>query len=186
MQRTCWTRRKTHTCIHSFFFKDNLFLSIYISLPFKTCIFAKNNSNIIVFNNIPDYLSTKLIQESLQAFVSDYGYSIDKLLYNFITKDAMLALNIKHLNHSTHTDIISFDYSSKCTLRAEFFVSTWAVSLSADENSQSIVNEMLRVLSHGVLHCMGFNDKSDTDKSIMRLEENKFINMFHVKPIFHV
>jgi len=98
----------------------------------------------------------------------------------------MLAHNIKYLNHSTHTDIISFDYSLKRILRAEFFVSTWAVSLSAEENSQSVVNEMLRVLSHGVLHCMGFNDKSDTDKSIMRLEENKFINMFHVKPIFHV
>ena len=98
----------------------------------------------------------------------------------------MLAHNIKYLNHSTHTDIISFDYSLKRNLRAEFFVSTWAVSLSAEENSQSVVNEMLRVLSHGVLHCMGFNDKSDTDKSIMRFEENKFINMFHVKPIFHV
>ena len=98
----------------------------------------------------------------------------------------MLALNIKYLNHSTHTDIISFDYSSKRILTAEFFVSTWAVSLSAEENSQSVVNETLRVLSHGVLHCMGFNDKSDTDKSIMRFEENKFINMFHVKPIYHV
>ena len=94
----------------------------------------------------------------------------------------MLALNIKHLNHSTHTDIISFDYSSKRTLRAEFFISPWAVSRSADEYSQSIVNEMLRVVSHGVLHCLGFKDKSDTDKSLMRCEENKFINMFHVKP----
>ena len=98
----------------------------------------------------------------------------------------MLALNIKHLNHTTHTDIISFDYSSKRTLRAEFFVSKWAVSLSAKENSQSVVDEMLRVLSHGPLHCMGFNDKCDIDKSIMRIEENKFIDMFHVKPIFHV
>jgi len=98
----------------------------------------------------------------------------------------MLALNIKHLNHTTHTDIISFDYSSKFTLRAEFFISPWAVSRSADELSQSIVNEMLRVISHGVLHCVGFNDKSDSDKSSMRLEENKFINMFHVKPILHV
>ena len=146
----------------------------------------QKNSNIIVFNNIPDYINTKLIQESLLAFVSDYGYSIDKLLYNFISKDTMLALNIKHLNHATHTDIISFDYSSSRTLRAEFFISKWAVSLSAKENSQSVVDEMLRVLSHGPLHCMGFNDKSDTDKSIMRIEENKFIDMFHVKPIFHV
>ena len=144
------------------------------------------NSNIIVFNNIPDYLNIKLTQDSLQVFVSDYGYSIDKLSYNFISTDAMLALNIKHLNHSTHTDIISFDYSSKRTLRAEFFISPWAVSRSADEHSQSIVNEMLRVVSHGVLHCLGFKDKSDNDKSLMRREENKFINMFHVKPTFHV
>ncbi|MDB4255259.1 rRNA maturation RNase YbeY [Flavobacteriaceae bacterium] len=147
---------------------------------------CKKNINIIVFNNIPDYLNIKLTQDSLQAFVSDYGYSIDKLSYNFITKDAMLALNIKHLNHSTHTDIISFDYSSKRTLRAEFFISPWAVSRSADEYSQNVVNEMLRVVSHGVLHCLGFKDKSDNDKSLMRREENKFINMFHVKPTFHV
>tara|TARA_B110000037_G_C16843391_1_gene392759 strand:+ start:164 stop:553 length:390 start_codon:yes stop_codon:yes gene_type:complete len=128
----------------------------------------------------------KLIQDALHVFVSDYGYSIDKLSYNFISKDEMLALNIKHLNHSTHTDIISFDYSLKRALRAEFFVSAWAVSCSAAENSQTNENEMLRVLSHGVLHCMGFNDKCDTDKSLMRLEENKFIKMFHVKPTSHV
>jgi len=146
----------------------------------------QKNSNIIVFNNIPDYLNIKLIQDSLQAFVLDYGYSIDRLSYNFISKDAMLALNIKHLNHSTHTDIISFDYSSKRNLRAEFFISPWAVSRSAVEYSQSIVNEMLRVVSHGVLHCVGFNDKSDSDKSLMRCEENKFINMFHVKLTSHV
>ena len=128
----------------------------------------------------------KLIQDALHVFVSDYGYSIDKLSYNFISKDEMLALNIKHLNHSTHTDIISFDYSLKRALRAEFFVSAWAVSCSAAENSQTIQNETLRVLSHGVLHCMGFNDKSDSDKRLMRLEENKFIKMFHVKPTPHV
>jgi probable rRNA maturation factor len=128
----------------------------------------------------------KLIQDALQVFVSDHGYSIDKLLYNFISKDEMLALNIKHLNHTTHTDIISFDYTLKRALRAEFFVSVWAVSCSAAENSQTIENEMLRVLSHGVLHCMGFNDKCDSDKSLMRLEENKFIKMFHVKPTSHV
>ena len=128
----------------------------------------------------------KLIQDALQIFVSDHGFSIDKLLYNFISKGEMLALNIKHLNHTTHTDIISFDYTLKRALRAEFFVSAWAVSCSAAENSQTIENEMLRVLSHGVLHCMGFNDKCDSDKSLMRLEENKFIKMFHVKPTSHV
>jgi rRNA maturation RNase YbeY len=143
-------------------------------------------SNIIAFNNIPDYLNSKLIQDSLQAFVLDYGYSIDRLSYNFISKEAMLSLNIKHLNHSTHTDIISFDYSSNRTRRAVFFGSPWAVSRSADEFSQILVNEMLRVVAHGVLHCLGFNDKSDSDQRLMRREEKKFINMFHVKPTSHV
>jgi ssRNA-specific RNase YbeY (16S rRNA maturation enzyme) len=57
----------------------------------------------------------------------------------------------------------------------------WAVRLSAKEESQSIVNETLRVISHGVLHCIGFKDKNDTEKSKMRIKEKEFIDLFHVK-----
>jgi|TARA_B110000285_G_scaffold235600_1_gene318501 probable rRNA maturation factor len=142
--------------------------------------------NIIVFNNIPDFLNQTHTKETLVLFVNDHGYFIEKLVYNFISKDAMLEMNNKHLNHSTHTDIISFDYTSSLHLRAEIFVSLWAIARSAEDETQTLENETLRVLSHGVLHCMGYNDKKSKEKIKMRTEEERFINMFHVKLNSHV
>ena len=85
-----------------------------------------------------------------------HDHCIDKLIYNFVSKEKMLELNKEFLNHDTNTDIISFDYSKNKTLRAEFFVSLWAIALSAEEFSQSIENETIRVMVHGVLHCLGY------------------------------
>ena len=115
-----------------------------------------------------------------------HDHCIDKLIYNFVSKEKMLELNKEFLNHDTNTDIISFDYSKNKTLRAEFFVSLWAIELSAEEFSQSIENETIRVMVHGVLHCLGYTDSSDSDKKHMRRLEDQFLNMFHVKPQNHV
>ena len=60
-------------------------------------------------------------------------------------------MNQEFLNHDTHTDIITFDYTLEQTLTAEFFISMWAVRQSAQEEAQSVENETLRVISHGVL-----------------------------------
>ena len=98
----------------------------------------------------------------------------------------MLSLNQSYLNHDTHTDIISFDYSSRESLKAEFFISMWAVAHSAQTESQTIENETLRVLIHGVLHCMGYKDDTKDKKTIMRQLEDKFIHLFHVKRKKHV
>ena len=57
----------------------------------------------------------------------------------------------------------------------------WAVEASAIELGQSIENESLRVISHGVLHCMGFKDKTANQIKTIREKEDEFIEMFHVK-----
>ena len=91
-------------------------------------------------------------------------------------------MNIKYLNHKTHTDIITFDYTSDNKLEAEFFVSYWAIKKSAKEYGQTATeNETLRVIIHGVLHCMGYNDETMAEIDNMRKMEDKFISMFHVK-----
>ena len=90
------------------------------------------------------------------------------------------------MNHDTHTDIISFDYSKKSVLEAEFFISMWAVAQSAEEEAQSIENETLRVISHGILHCMGKNDKNKAEQMEMRKLEEEFITLFHVQHKNHV
>jgi probable rRNA maturation factor len=141
---------------------------------------------IIIFNNTPDYISPQEVRPVMEFYVSTYGFSIDRLVFNFISKERLLELNQKYLNHDTDTDIITFDYSKNKTLSAEFFISLWAVALSAEEEGQSVVNETLRVLVHGVLHCLGKKDASNDQKSEMRVLEDDFIKMFHVKQNSHV
>jgi probable rRNA maturation factor len=118
--------------------------------------------------------------------VDSWGYVIDRLVYNFVSKERLLEMNQQYLNHDTHTDIISFDYTQNKSLSAEFFISLWAVARSAEEEAQSIENETLRVLVHGVLHCMGKKDSTAQEKAVMRKHEDEFINMFHVKHNNHV
>ena len=122
----------------------------------------------------------------IREYISQFGFIIDQLVYNFVSQEELLEMNQKYLNHITHTDIISFNYSSKESLRAEFFISLWAVERSAEEESQSVENECLRVIVHGILHCLGFNDASLQEKAKMRTLENNFIDMFHVKQKAHV
>ena len=122
----------------------------------------------------------------IREYISQFGFIIDQLVYNFVSQEELFEMNQKYLNHTTHTDIISFNYSSKESLRAEFFISLWAVERSAEEEAQSVENECLRVIVHGILHCLGFNDASLQEKAKMRTLENNFIDMFHVKQKAHV
>jgi rRNA maturation RNase YbeY len=103
-------------------------------------------------------------------------------VYNFISKDELYDMNVQFLNHYTDTDIITFNYTTGESLRAEFFISMWAIAQSAKTESQTVENETLRVIIHGVLHCLGYNDRSKDEKQQMRTLENDFIKMFHVKP----
>jgi rRNA maturation RNase YbeY len=117
----------------------------------------------------------------LYAAESLYDVTIYKLVYSFISKDQMLKLNIKFLNHNTDTDIISFCYGAGKVINSEVYLSISQIIENANENSQTLENETVRVLSHGFLHSIGFNDKSNEEKKVMIMEENKMIDMFHVE-----
>ena len=169
----------------SFFNKDSSFFPFIYSELYKSVIFAQKFT-IITHNNIPDFISQEEFNILLESYVDSHNHCIDKLIYNFVSKEKMFELNKEFLNHDTNTDIITFDYSNNKTLRAEFFVSLWAISLSAEELSQSLENETIRVMIHGVLHCLGYTDASSSDKKQMRRLEDQFLNMFHVKRQNHV
>ena len=136
---------------------------------------------IIRFLNIPDTFDIKKLSGTLSEYAQIKGYDIKKLQYNFVSKEALLKMNKKYLNHKTNTDIITFNYTSYNKLEAEFFVSLWAIKISAKEHKQTVENETLRVIIHGLLHCMGYNDGDKKGVDNMRKMEDRFISMFHVK-----
>ena len=88
----------------------------------------------------------------------------------------MLSLNKDYLSHTTDTDIITFDYSEKNIISAEVYISKDMMLENAKENSQTIENETIRLVSHALFHCLGYNDKSPTEKNIMRSKEDEFIS----------
>jgi len=126
-------------------------------------------------------LNELVLTKWLDDCAHHYGVTIQQLHYSFVSKERMLELNQIHLDHDTHTDIISFDYGDSSSIVAEIYIS----SVQCQENAQlfnvSIENETLRLISHGFLHCIGYNDKNEEEKKQMREEENHCIELFHVK-----
>lgn len=118
--------------------------------------------------------------------VEENGCNVERVEYNFIGADRMVEINKEFLDHDYATDIITFDYTAGKLISAEIFISIDTLKENATKNSQSIENEVIRLVFHGVLHCLGYKDKTKADKEIMRQKEDESINMFHVKQTLDV
>ena len=130
-----------------------------------------------------DFVSSRafsLNQEKLIRFLKKYaendGFTISQIQYNFISQPDMLKINKDYLNHDNHTDIITFDYSTKKTIKAEVYISNEMMKENAKKFGQTIENEMIRLISHALFHCMGYSDKTTEEKKQMRSLEDSFIN----------
>ena len=116
----------------------------------------------------------------LNSIVEEEGYIVEELEYNFVDTETMLLLNQEYLNHDTDTDIITFDYTESKRIRAEAYISCDALKKNAKIFTQTIENETLRLLSHALFHCLGYNDKTNEQKKLMRSKEENCIILFHV------
>ncbi|MBA4745302.1 MAG: rRNA maturation RNase YbeY [Muricauda sp.] len=110
------------------------------------------------------------------------GFVVGQIDYIFCTDDYLLELNKEYLNHDTFTDIITFDYKDGNTLSGDIFISTDRVQENAVKFDVEFLNELRRVMSHGILHLAGFGDKTKEEKLMMREKEEEKIKMFHVEP----
>ena len=133
------------------------------------------------------YLNDFLLEE--ESGYSDWinrifkmeGAVLDQLDYVFCSDDYLFKVNVEYLNHNTYTDIITFDYSVDERITGDIFISIDRVKENAKAFDVEFISELRRVMSHGVLHLLGYNDKSDEERDIMRSMENKMIELFHVE-----
>jgi conserved hypothetical protein TIGR00043 len=93
----------------------------------------------------------------------------------------LLGINQEFLDHDTYTDIITFDYTEGDRINAELYISTERVAANAIKLDVPFVVELRRVMIHGALHTIGFGDKTDEEKALMRNKEDEKLSMFHVK-----
>ena len=124
-------------------------------------------------------LTQKLLHKRwLAALAKQEGFSIGDINYIFCDDDYLLKINLEYLNHDTLTDIITFDYVEDGVLNGDIYISIERVRENAVIFSVPFEQELLRVLSHGVLHLCGYKDKTDTDAALMRKKEDSAIQLF--------
>jgi rRNA maturation RNase YbeY len=87
-------------------------------------------------------------------------------------------MNRDHLKHDYYTDIITFDYSEGKEISGDLFVSIDRVRDNAKTSNLLFFNELLRVIAHGHLHLIGFNDKRKQEQQEMRAQEDRWIASF--------
>lgn len=117
----------------------------------------------------------------ISRIIESEGFDEGEINYIFCDDDYLHKINVEYLNHDTLTDIISFDYTVGNLLQGDIFVSIERVRDNAADFKVSFVDELRRVLSHGVLHYCGYKDKSHADEVLMRAKENEKMQMFHVE-----
>jgi rRNA maturation RNase YbeY len=126
-------------------------------------------------NKEPEYVSwvsSICVSENVEAA---------DLSFIFCDDDYLLELNRKYLNHDTYTDIISFDYSEGRTISGDIFISVERVRENSKVYGTTFLEELRRVMAHGVLHLIGYKDKSKKDIEVMRMKELDKIKLFHVE-----
>jgi rRNA maturation RNase YbeY len=121
------------------------------------------------------------ISSWIAAFCQTENTSVDSLVFAFFSDEDLKALNIKHLSHDYYTDVISFDESKNNVLNGNIAISVERVAENAAKYSVSFEEELRRVMIHGVLHFMGYNDSNENEITVIRKKEDYALSMFHVK-----
>jgi rRNA maturation RNase YbeY len=128
-----------------------------------------------------ELIEEKKYTEWIISILNLHKYSLGALNYIFCSDDYLLPMNQRYLGHNTLTDIITFDYSNGTVLSADIFISIDRVKDNSTKYIVGFDKELRRVMIHGVLHLMEYDDKTFEDREVMRNKEDELIKMFHVE-----
>ena len=114
----------------------------------------------------------------INNIINEEKMIIGELVYVLCNDEYLLKKNIQFLNHNTLTDVITFDYSGDKIISGDILISTERVVENAKIFNVNYLTELHRVMVHGLLHLLGYKDKSVKDANTMREKENYYLNKF--------
>lgn len=117
------------------------------------------------------------VSEWITNAINSEGYELEEISYIFCDDDYLLEKNIKYLNHDTLTDIISFDYTIGKQISGDIFISIERIKENCNEFNTEFIDELHRVIIHGVLHFCNFKDKTKEEKQAMRTKEDYYLSL---------
>lgn len=121
--------------------------------------------------------SEEKIKLWLQSIVKQEEKELDYVNYIFLSDEALLIKNKEFLNHDYYTDIISFQMEQH-PIAGDIFISIDRVRENAKSYGIEFETELLRVISHGMLHFIGYGDKTEDQIKTMRAKENYYLQHY--------
>lgn len=135
-------------------------------------------------NNIQFHYHTKPQDEILEDLYKQWIAEIiieekdEPGMLNFIlcSDEELYKMNVEYLQHDTLTDIITFDYSADFeNVSGDIFISIDRVADNARDFGVSFMRELSRIIAHGVLHIIGYKDKTTDERNVMQQKEDYYL-----------
>jgi rRNA maturation RNase YbeY len=121
----------------------------------------------------------KVIKKWIEKVILLHGYQVENLSIIFCSEEEIVRINSEFLKHNYPTDIITFSYSQEKSIEAELYIALSVVKCNSKIFNQTFKNELERVIIHGVLHLLGYNDKTRAQRKVMREAEDKYLKLLH-------
>ena len=134
-----------------------------------------------VYNTDFELSNKEQVSDWVLRVINSKGYKLGNIVYAFFNDEDLKDLNIRFLSHDYYTDVISFDETADQVVSGNIAISVDRVKENATQIGVDFEEELHRVMIHGVLHFIGFNDKTSSEKKEIREQESLALSMFHVK-----
>jgi probable rRNA maturation factor len=136
--------------------------------------------NLRVYSSDNKYKVNKIhIHKLLNKLRKELNFCISSLPINFISSDEITIINQKYLKHNYSTDIITFNYSgNRDNLDGEIFISYEDAETNSIKYKNSLSEELTRLVIHGILHLIGYDDMKAKDLGKMKKLENRLLNKY--------
>jgi len=118
----------------------------------------------------------KPIKNHIKSLIMNELCLLGDLSVIFCSDRYLLGINKQYLNHDYYTDIVAFNYVEDSVISGDLFISLERVKENAETFESKFVVELYRVVFHGVLHLIGYNDKTDAEKRQMRQKEDYYLS----------
>ena len=122
-------------------------------------------------------IDTDLLEKWISKIIKDHDFNVGSITIIFCSDDFILKTNREYLSHDYYTDIITFDYCENRNISGDLLISLETVKSNSEEYNTDFFDEINRVIIHGILHLIGFDDKTPELRSIIREEENKALKI---------
>lgn len=123
----------------------------------------------------PLNISLPLLEKYILHLISEENKSAGDLSIIFCSDEYLLDINVKFLEHNYFTDIITFNYCIDDIISGDLFISLERISDNSNTYNSTFHKELYRVIFHGVLHLIGYEDKTDDEQVIMRQKEDYYL-----------